>query len=40
MVKSSLDALASDLDTSFGVRPVVTELPTAGVLSLLEAHRP
>ena len=36
MVKSSLDARASDLDASFDIRPVVTEMSTAGASSLLE----
>ena len=36
MVKSSLDAPASDLDASFDMRPVVADMPTAGAFSLLE----
>ena len=36
MVKGSLDAPAADLDASFGIRPVVTQTPTAGAFSLLE----
>ena len=36
MVKSSLDAPASDLDASFDMRPVATIMPTAGAFSLLE----
>ena len=36
MVKSTLDILASDLDASFGMRPVVADMPTAGALPLLE----
>ena len=36
MVKSSLDALATDLDASFDIRPVATEMPTAGAHCCLE----
>lgn len=36
MVRSSLDAPASDLDASFDMRPVATIMPTAGAFSLLE----
>ena len=36
MVKSSLDAPASDLDASFDMRSVATVMPTAGAFSLLE----
>ena len=36
MVKSSLDAPASDLDASFDMRSVATVMPTTGAFSLLE----
>mmetsp|Transcript_2182 Transcript_2182/g.4474 ORF Transcript_2182/g.4474 Transcript_2182/m.4474 type:complete len:84 (+) Transcript_2182:383-634(+) len=36
MVNSSLDAMASDLDASFDIRPAVTEMPTGGSFLLLE----
>jgi hypothetical protein len=36
MVKSSLDAPATDLDASFDIRPVATEMSTAGAHCCLE----